>query len=128
MMWFSSSACKYRAGVVLGASIENCCLCASSGIVPNCTKSRKWMTLGAALFHIVYDRALVAWFRMLLYLNAASLTASSQCVLGRALWFNAALAEFMRVPFILSAMLFRWGVFGTVVPCITLGERYMMFA
>ena len=127
-MWCSSMACRYRAGVALGARLEIVFLFASSGIVPNCPNRRNWGTLGAALVHVVYGRALVAWCGMLLYLNAASLTASSQCVLGSPLWCSAALAEFIRVPFILSAMPFCWGVCGTVVLCITLCERYMVFA
>ena len=107
MMWCSSITWRYRAGVALGASLDICFLFANSGMVPGCPKSRNWGTLGAVLVHIVYGRALVAWCRMLLFLNASSLRASPQCVLRSPLWCSAALAEFIRGPLIFSALPFR---------------------
>ena len=86
IMWFSSMPCRYRAGVALCASFDICFRFANSGTMPSCPSSRNCGMSGVAFVHMVYGRVLIPWWRILLYLKAASLTASSQCVLGSEMW------------------------------------------
>lgn len=96
--------------MALGAIFDKCFLFASSGIVPRCPNGMNYGTLAVEFVHIVFGRAFVAWCKLLFYLNAASLAASSQYVLGNALWCRAPLAEFISVPLIFPNAVLLWRV------------------
>ena len=82
------------------------------GTVPSAPNACSFVMCGASLYHFVSGSWFVVLCRVMLYLKAASLTASSKYTLGSLLCCNVARAVAMSVWFNLSAIPFSCGEYG----------------